>query len=139
MRKIRSTIGIGALSAIIAVAALTGCKTTNSKSADQRTATRVFDDNKITNDIRSRLKKEPIYKFDSVDVTTVAGVVQLRGQVTHPEQQRRAEEISRNTLGVKEVLNGLVLRPDATLIGAENTEKIFCEPPRGLNASQQNQ
>jgi len=116
MRNIRNKLAIGGLSAKVALAALTGCESMNmNKSHDERSEGRVIDDKNITKDIKARLKDEPTFKFDSVDVSTFGGIVQLSGFVNHPDQRRRAEDIARHTGGVTQVVNGLVVKQGSTL------------------------
>jgi osmotically-inducible protein OsmY len=105
----------------------------------ERNTARGPDDNKITRDIRARLKAEPTYKFNSVNVSSSGGVVRLSGLVDDPGQRKRAEEIARSTGGVSEVLNGLVFRPAGTLVPAEyTTGTVFSEPPNNQNTGQRN-
>jgi hypothetical protein len=88
---------------------LTGCETTNHK--DERSAGRVLDDKNITADVQKSLQTEPTFKFPEVSVTTFAGIVQLSGFVNSDAQRQRAQEIAQNSEGVKEVVNGIALKP----------------------------
>src|SRR5687767_9594959 len=119
MRNIKNIIAIGGVSAAMGVAALTGCANLknrlNDTPKDERSEGRVADDNRITKSVQERLKAEPVYKFDSVDVNTFAGIVQLSGFVNTPDQKSRAQDIAQRTEGVAQVVNALVLKPAATL------------------------
>jgi len=87
----------------------TGCETS---SPDERSDGRVVDDKEITQTVQKELKHEPVYKFGGVDVDTFGGVVQLSGFVNTDDQKRRAEEIARSTPGVRQVNNGISLKPE---------------------------
>ena len=111
----KNVVVIGTVSTAIAIASLTGCSTTMStsstKSHDERSDGRVVDDDHITKAVENKLKSEPVYKFDSVDVKTYGGIVALSGFVNSTDQSRRAEEIARTVGGVTQVANGLVIKP----------------------------
>src|SRR5262245_16594554 len=112
MRNIKNIIAIGGVSATMGLAALTGCKNLNTdKPRDERSAGRVKDDDKITKEVREKLRHEPVYKFENVDVKTFAGVVQLSGFVNVPGQKRYAEALARQVDGVTQVVNSLTLKP----------------------------
>ena len=129
MERIIKRVITGGFCAIVAVALLAGCESTNQKSSERTVA----DNDKITRDVRAKLRAEPMYKFDAVNVSTVDGIVQLRGIVNHPDQRRRAEELARSTAGVQDVLNGLVLEPRASLTptGYQPGE-IYSDPPLNM-------
>ena len=136
MRNIRNKLAIGGLSATVALAALTGCESMTEKSHDERSEGRVIDDKNITKDVRERLKEEPTYKFDAVDVTTFGGIVQLSGFVNHPDQRRRAEDIARHTPGVTQVMNGLVIKPGPMLTPTgQPTGQRITTPPATQNVA----
>ena len=105
----RMLAGVGAALALIS---LTGCDTTNSHGgSDERSEGRTLDDKNITADIKKSLETEPSYKFNGVDVKTFAGVVQLSGFVDSDGQKMRAQRIAEHADGVKQVMNGLTLKP----------------------------
>ena len=114
----KNVVVIGTVSTAIAIASLTGCSTTMStsstKSHDERSDGRVVDDDNITKAVESRLKNEPVYKFDSVGVKTYGGIVALSGFVSSADQSRRAEDLARSVGGVTQVANGLVVKPGPT-------------------------
>jgi osmotically-inducible protein OsmY len=104
----RMLAGIGAAVLIIT---LTGCDTTSSSHKDERSEGRTIDDKKITADVKKSLINEPAYKFDDVGVKTFAGVVQLTGFVNTDGQKMRAQDLAEHTDGVKQVVNGITLKP----------------------------
>jgi osmotically-inducible protein OsmY len=96
-----------------AVMALTGCEMLNHHNAESdRTAGRALDDKTITSAVKHDLNREPVYKFNGVDVKTFDGVVQLSGFVDTDEQKHRAEEIAKRTEGVTQVVNNISLKPE---------------------------
>src|SRR5215475_5478653 len=118
---------IAGLTLAAAIFSLAGCEST---PKDERSAGRVLDDKNITTNIRKRLDSEPAYKFNGVDVTTCAGIVQLSGFVNSENQKNRAQEIAQRTDGVREVMNGISLKPamPTTMTGRTNAPtKIFSE------------
>jgi len=114
MQKIKNLAAIGRISAVLGVAALAGCSSTDSSSSnDQRSEGRTKDDKHITETVEKKLKSDPMYKFDSVHVSTFGGVVQLSGFVDNPDQSRRAEQLTRSVGGVNQIINALALKPQA--------------------------
>ena len=97
-----------------ATIALTGCEMFNGHSGD-RTAGRALDDKTITATVQHDLNREPVYKFNGVDVKTYDGVVQLSGFVDTNEQKDRAGEIARQAEGVTQVVNNITLKPAGNL------------------------
>jgi hyperosmotically inducible protein len=102
------------VSGMTAVIALTGCEMLNNHSGD-RTAGRALDDKTITSTVKHDLNREPVYKFNGVDVKTYDGVVQLSGFVDTNEQKDRAADIARHAQGVTEVVNSIALKPAGNL------------------------
>jgi len=94
--------------------ALTGCEMMNHHSGD-RTAGRALDDKTITATVQHDLNREPVYKFDSVDVKTYDGVVQLSGFVDTEDQKRKAGDIAKQAEGVTQVVNNISLKPAGNL------------------------
>ena len=76
------------------------------KHAYHGTATAV-DDSALTGKVKAELHEDKVTTGANIHVTTVAGVVTLRGAVSGAEVSSRAEEDARNTKGVKEVRNKL--------------------------------
>ena len=113
MRNMKNIIRVGGVSAVIGIASLSGCSNmgTSKSSHDERSEGRVVDDKNITKAVESKLKAEPVYKFESVDVKTFGGVVQLSGFVNNADQSQRAEQIARGVSGATQVINGLAIKP----------------------------
>jgi osmotically-inducible protein OsmY len=91
--------------------AFAGCES-EKHSGDQRTEGRTIDDKMITENVRKELKDEPVYKFDNVETKTFAGIVQLSGFVDTEAQKSRAGEVASHIRGVRQVENGIALKPE---------------------------
>jgi osmotically-inducible protein OsmY len=111
MLNLKKLVLVGGMSAMFA---LTGCEMLNHHSGD-RTAGRALDDKTVTATVKHDLNREPVYKFDGVDVKTYDGVVQLSGFVDTDEQKRRAEDIAKQAEGVTQVVNNISLKPNGNL------------------------
>jgi len=142
MNKKQTMIAAG-IAATLGVTALTGCKnlSMNKQPHDERSEGRVLDDKKINETVQSRMKNEPVYKFESVEVNTFGGIVQLSGFVNSPDQKRRAEEIARHVPGVSQVVNALVLKPgpgytSPSPTGQPTGERLSPPPTTNTNGGQ---
>jgi osmotically-inducible protein OsmY len=111
MLNLKKLILVGGMSAVFA---LTGCEMLNHHSGD-RTAGRALDDKTITATVQHDLNREPVYKFNGVDVKTYDGVVQLSGFVDTDEQKQRAGDIARQAEGVTQVVNNISLKPTGNM------------------------
>ena len=67
------------------------------------------DDKTISTKIKTAMYADPGVKGTEVKVTTFRGVVQLSGFVENQAQKQRAEEIARQTKGVVDVHNDLIV------------------------------
>ena len=95
--------------AAAALVGLTGCAGTS-----DRTAGRVMDDKAVNARVKDALDDATVYKFDSVDVSTHNGVVQLSGWATTDEQKTKAAQIARGVEGVHEVINNISIKVTPT-------------------------
>jgi osmotically-inducible protein OsmY len=111
MLNLKKLVLVGGMSAVFA---LTGCEMLNHHSGD-RTAGRALDDKTITATVQHDLNREPVYKFNGIDVKTYNGVVQLSGFVDTEEQRRRAGDIASQSQGVTQVVNNITLKPAGNL------------------------
>jgi osmotically-inducible protein OsmY len=99
------------VSGMTAMIALTGCEMMNHHNDSDRTAGRALDDKTITASVQHDLNREPVYKFNDVDVKTFDGVVQLSGFVETSQQKDRAGDIAKRVEGVSQVVNNITLKP----------------------------
>ncbi len=124
MRNLKRLLLTTDASVAIAVVALTGCQMTGTHEGD-RTAGRALDDRVITENVREKLRTEPVYRFSDIDVKTFAGVVQLSGFVDTDAQKRRAGELAQDVEGVTRVVNNITLRPNTgTLAPTGRTNNV---------------
>lgn len=70
-------------------------------------------DTKITAQVKLSLHGDKMTKNSEIHVTTVAGVVTLSGSVPSPDAAARAEQLAKQTAGVKEVTNQLKVSQSA--------------------------
>jgi osmotically-inducible protein OsmY len=105
---------IGSLAIALSIIAFTGCSSiTGNNTKDGRTAGQDMNDSRITSQVKADLANEQVYKFNSVDVKTFNGVVQLSGFVDSEQQKVRAGQIAQGVQGVARVDNAISLIPQA--------------------------
>lgn len=113
------------MAAAAALLAFAGCET-EKHSGDQRSEGRTIDDKMITENVQKELKAEPVYKFDNVEAKTFAGIVQLSGFVDTDAQKSRAGEVAQQVSGVRQVENGIALKPAPMApTGSTNGTRIY--------------
>jgi hyperosmotically inducible periplasmic protein len=84
------------------------------ENAAHGTAT-VFKDSTITAKVKTALHQDDAIAKDKIHVTTVAGVVTLKGKVSSPEESKRAEELAKQTDGVKSVDNRITVAKQSAM------------------------
>jgi len=67
------------------------------------------EDGTITMKIQSKYASDDVIKGRNIDVDTSGGVVTLKGQVDTARERDQAEQLARETAGVKRVVNQLKL------------------------------
>lgn len=123
---------LSSVSAAVTLLALSGCEST---PKDERSEGRAIDDKHITQNVQKDLEREPTYKFNGVDVSTFAGVVQLSGFVNTEGQRARAQEIAQDVNGVREVKNGIALKPLMPTSRRNSDQQIYAEPQKPTEQS----
>ncbi len=95
--------------AILAGASLvtTGCAVVR----DQESVGAYVDDAAITTAIKAKFVEDKTVDAGAVKVETLNGAVSLSGFAKSNAEKAQAEYIARNTKGVRQVLNHLVVRP----------------------------
>jgi hyperosmotically inducible periplasmic protein len=95
--------------AILAGATLagTGC----SVMRGQETVGAYVDDTSITTAIKAKFVEDKTVDAASIKVETLNGTVQLSGFAKSQSEKMQAENIARNTKGVRGVQNNLSVRP----------------------------
>jgi len=96
-----------ALGILPILAGVTGC--TTGGPYDQSTGERI-DDHGTTSRVRDALAQDTQYKYDSVNVETFKGTVQLSGFVNSRDQKNRAGDLAKDVVAVKEVVNNITVK-----------------------------
>ena len=89
------------------VLASTGC----SIMRGQETAGAYVDDTTITTAIKAKFVEDKTVDAAAIKVQTLNGTVQLSGFAKSQAEKMQAENIARNTKGVRAVQNNLTVRP----------------------------
>ena len=106
--KTLKTFGfIAVLSAMPLLVGLTGC-TTGSRY-EQSTGERI-DDHGTSSRVKAALGEDTQYKYESVNVETFKGTVQLSGFVNSRDQKNRAGDLAKTVPAVKEVVNNITVK-----------------------------
>jgi hyperosmotically inducible protein len=125
---------VAGLSLTAAMFVWAGCQTA---PKDERSAGLALDDKHITERVKKSLDSEPTYKFTDVDVRTFAGIVQLSGFVNSTDQKNRAQQIAQHTEGVREVVNGITLKPAMAMpTSRSDSESRVYQTPQSSSTSQ---
>jgi osmotically-inducible protein OsmY len=85
----------------------TGC----SVLRGQETAGAYVDDASITTAIKAKFVEDKTVDAAAIKVETLHGTVQLSGFAKSASEKMQAENIARNTKGVRQVQNNLQVRP----------------------------
>jgi hyperosmotically inducible protein len=85
-----------------------GCRSTPSG----QTVGEKMDDKTILASVKTKLVAEKPSNLTKVNVDVTDGTVYLSGNVESAEQKTRAEQIAKNTKGVRSVVNNLQVRRD---------------------------
>jgi osmotically-inducible protein OsmY len=70
----------------------------------------VMEDGALTAKIKSKMALDDHVRARSIDIDTVDGVVSLSGTVQSQEERERAVRLARETTGVREVRDGLLVQ-----------------------------
>jgi hyperosmotically inducible periplasmic protein len=81
-----------------------GCSHLGDKSAGE-----IIDDGTITTKVKAKFVEDPVVKAMDIKVETYQGVVQLSGFANSMNEVEKADQIARNTSGVKAVRNDIRL------------------------------
>jgi osmotically-inducible protein OsmY len=101
---------IKSLQKYIAIAALAMSLGACSMFEGRETTGEYVDDATITSKVKADILGDPKLKVFQVNVETMQGTVQLSGFVDSWQSKIKAEELARNTKGVKMVKDDLVIR-----------------------------
>lgn len=101
MRKMALAVMLGATLAASGCAVIRG----------QETVGAYVDDVSITTAIKAKFVEDKTVDAGAISVQTLNGSVALSGFAKSAREKSQAEAIARNTKGVREVRNNLVVRP----------------------------
>lgn len=77
----------------------------------QETVGAYVDDATITTQVKAKLVEDKTVDAGAVKVETLNGTVSLSGFAKSNAEKAQAEHIARSTKGVRQVINGLTVRP----------------------------
>lgn len=77
----------------------------------QATPGAYVDDMAITTAVKAKFVADQTVGAAAIDVNTLNGTVQLSGFAKSPAEKAQAEYLARNTKGVRDVRNALIVRP----------------------------
>ena len=100
------TILAAAATAIAATAVLPGCAVTRG----QESVGNYADDAAITAAVKAKFADSSVVDATAITVETLHGEVLLSGFAKSPDERNTAESLARNTKGVKDVKNQIVVR-----------------------------
>lgn len=78
---------------------------------DKSTVGEYIDDSTITTRVKAKFAEDREVSAMAISVETLRGVVQLSGFAKTAGERSKAENLARNTSGVKGVRNDIVVRP----------------------------
>ena len=109
----------------IAITLIAGCRSMTGQSLGTN-----IDNKTTTATVKTKLAADQLHNLTWVDVDTSAGTVYLSGTASSEVQKRRAEEIARNTDGVKKVVNNIQVTPTATssTSGSQSPSALATKP-----------
>ena len=88
------------------VVLLAGCAgTVNKESAGE-----FLDNSLITAKVKSKLIDDPVTSAFDIKVETFKGIVQLSGFVSSEGEKLRAEQLTRDVEGIKDIKNDLIIK-----------------------------
>jgi osmotically-inducible protein OsmY len=90
----------------VALLATAGCAVTR----DQQSVGSYVDDATLTTRVKAKFAENPSVSATAISVETFEGVVQLSGFAKSSEERAMAEQLARNTSGVRGVKNVISVR-----------------------------
>ncbi|HET7537090.1 MAG TPA: BON domain-containing protein [Candidatus Didemnitutus sp.] len=106
MKKILILLCGSVLPLAASLALNTGCAATGTHQSTGE----YIDDATITTKVKSAFATDDTVKATSIHVDTLNGTVQLSGYANSSAEKMRAEQIARNTAGVRGVINNITLK-----------------------------
>ncbi len=100
------TLLLAASTAVLAITT-TGCAVMR----DQSTVGAYIDDATLTTRVKGKLTENTTVSAAAISVETLNGTVQLSGFAKSAAERSMAEKLARETSGVKNVRNDIIIRP----------------------------
>lgn len=97
---------IATMVAATALLTATGCAV----ERKQETVGAYVDDSAVTTKVKAKFAEDPTVSAMSIKVDTMKGVVQLSGFAKSNEERLMAERLARNTNGVADVRNDIIVK-----------------------------
>ncbi|MGN6527179.1 MAG: BON domain-containing protein [Burkholderiaceae bacterium] len=76
----------------------------------QETVGAYVDDSAVTTKVKAKFAEDPTVSAMAIKVDTMKGVVQLSGFAKSEDERMMAERLARNTNGVRDVRNDIVVK-----------------------------
>ena len=99
-------LAIAAMVAATTIVSATGCAV----ERHQETVGSYVDDSAVTTKVKAKFAEDPTVSAMAIKVDTMKGVVQLSGFAKSADERMMAERIARNTNGVTDVRNDIIVR-----------------------------
>ncbi len=106
MNNARTTLATLVIAGFVSIGPVAGAAT-----PDKSTVGEYIDDSTITTRVKAKFAEDRDVSAMAIKVETLHGVVQLSGFAKAVNEKSKAETIARNTSGVKDVRNDIVVRP----------------------------
>lgn len=107
--KTKKTLDTGLGMSRIALTLVIGALALGYACSSTRPVEQQFDDMGVTTALGTKYALDTEIDRYRIDIDTLNGIVTLRGAVSNAEQRVEAERIARNTEGVRDVVNELVI------------------------------
>lgn len=78
---------------------------------DQQSVGSYIDDATLTTRVKAKFAEDPSVSAMAISVETLEGTVQLAGFAKSANERGKAEQLARDTSGVKMVRNNIIVRP----------------------------
>lgn|SRR4051812_14506185 len=99
-------LAIAAMVATMTIVSAAGCAV----ERKQETVGAYVDDTAVTTKVKAKFAEDPTVSAMAIKVDTMKGVVQLSGFAKSNEERMMAERLARNTNGVTDVRNDIIVK-----------------------------
>lgn len=99
-------LAIAAMVAATTLVSAAGCAV----ERHQETVGSYVDDSAVTTHVKAKFAEDPTVSAMAIKVDTMKGVVQLSGFAKSGEERMMAERLARNTNGVTDVRNDIIVK-----------------------------